>query len=643
MQKKCSSCGADLPPDAPGGHCVSCLLQLGLAAAESDAAESLSLKIGERIGRYKLLEQLGEGGCGIVFLAEQEEPVRRHVALKIIKLGMDTQQVIARFEAERQVLALLDHPNIAKVLDAGATETGRPFFVMELVRGVRITEYCDRQKLATRERLELFVQVCHAVQHAHQKGIVHRDLKPSNILVAESEGAPVPKIIDFGIAKSTEQRLAGQTFFTAFQQFIGTPAYMSPEQAGLMDIDTRSDIYSLGVLLYELLTGLAPFDAATLHQCALEEMLRFIRETEPPRPSTRVTSLSAPELNTVANCRRIEPGRLPRLLQGDLDLIVMKCLEKDRDRRYETVSGLGADLLHHLNDEPVTARAPGNAYRFQKWAQRHRTAFIAGSAILLSLLIGFGVSTFYFFKEREARHRAVAAEAVEHDLRVEAEKLRAAALAEAAKSREVAQFLETMLHGVAPSVAHGQDTTMLREILSQTTNRIARDLKSEPDVEAEVRYVLAEAYRDLHDYPAMAAMDRRALELLRPQPGIESREIARALAQLASAQLHLRDFPAAEATAREALALQRKLLGSQNPAVAATLGTLAFTLANQHRFSEAETADREALAITRKLPNISPIELAARIENLANDIAAQNRDPEAAQLFKESQNLKANP
>src|SRR5436190_4105573 len=294
-----------------------------------------SEKPGDRIGRYKILQQIGEGGCGIVYMAEQEEPVRRRVALKVIKLGMDTKSVIGRFEVERQALALMDHPNIARVLDAGATETGRPFFVMELVRGVRITDYCDEAKLSTRERLNLFIQVCHAVQHAHQKGIIHRDLKPSNILVTINDGVPVPKVIDFGIAKATtDQRLTDKTLFTAFEQFIGTPAYMSPEQAAMtsLDIDTRSDIYALGVLLYELFTGKTPFDAEELFRSGLDEMGRTIREREPLRPSTRLSTMADADLTTIATLRQSEPAKLSHLLRGDLDWIVMKALEKDRTR-----------------------------------------------------------------------------------------------------------------------------------------------------------------------------------------------------------------------------------------------------------------------------------------------------------------------
>ena len=380
-------------------------------------------KPGDRIGRYKLREKIGEGGCGVVYVAEQEEPVRRRVALKVIKLGMDTKAVIARFEAERQALAMMDHPNIAKVLDAGATETGRPYFVMELVRGIRITDYCDQNKLSTPERLGLFMQVCHAVQHAHQKGIIHRDIKPSNILVTLHDGVPVPKVIDFGIAKATEGRLTDLTVYTELHQFIGTPAYMSPEQAEMsgLDIDTRSDIYSLGVLLYELLTGKTPFDPQELLQSGLDAMRRTIREQEPPRPSTRLSTMVVADLTALAQRHGAEPPRLIHLIRGDLDWITMKALEKDRTRRYETANGLAQDLERHLKNETIIARPPSPAYRFQKLVQRNKLAFAAAAVVSGVLVLGVLVSTWQAVRATHAKQEALAAQANEAKLRQQAE------------------------------------------------------------------------------------------------------------------------------------------------------------------------------------------------------------------------------
>jgi len=388
-------------------------------------------KPGDKIGRYKLLQQIGAGGCGVVYMADQEEPVKRRVALKVIKPGMDTKEVLGRFEAERQALALMDHPNIAKVLDAGTTETGRPYFVMELVRGLKITQYCDETKLPIRARLDLFILVCHAVQHAHQKGIIHRDLKPSNILVTVNDGVPVPKVIDFGIAKATNGRqLTDKMVYTAFEQFIGTPAYMSPEQAVLtsLDIDTRSDIYSLGVLLYELLTGCTPFDAEELMKIGFDEMRRTIREKEPARPSTRLGTLPDKEISTTALRRGLDVPKLVSQLRGDLDWIVMKCLEKDRARRYDTANGLAMDIERHIQNEPVIACPPSAAYRFQKFARRNKAAFLSGAAVIASLVIGLGISLRMFVKEKEDHGRAVAAE-----------KQAEAALAGEAQSRQEAE------------------------------------------------------------------------------------------------------------------------------------------------------------------------------------------------------------
>jgi serine/threonine protein kinase/tetratricopeptide (TPR) repeat protein len=347
---------------------------------------------GTAIGQYKLLEQIGEGGFGVVYLAEQERPVRRKVALKIIKPGMDTRQVVARFEAERQALAMMDHPNIAKVHDAGATENGRPYFVMELVKGVPITEYCDQCNLPTRERLELFASVCQAVQHAHQKGVIHRDIKPSNVLVAMQDGKPAAKIIDFGVAKAINQQLTEHTLTTGFAQMLGTPLYMSPEQAELrpLGVDTRTDVYSLGVLLYELLTGTTPFEPARLKEASFDELRRIVREEEPPRPSTRISTLAADALSTVSEHRRTDQRRLTQLVRGDLDWIVMMCLEKDRTRRYATVSELAADVERHLTNEPVMASPPSALYLLGKFAKRNKAALTIAGLLLIVLVTVVG-------------------------------------------------------------------------------------------------------------------------------------------------------------------------------------------------------------------------------------------------------------
>jgi len=438
-----------------------CRPALKAARLDDPAAETPALaeETGKLIGHYKLLQKIGEGGWGVVYMAEQEKPVRRRVALKIIKLGMDTKNVIVRFEAERQALAMMDHPNIARVFDAGATETGRPYFVMELVKGIRITEYCDERRLDTRQRLDLFIQVCHAIQHAHQKGIIHRDIKPSNILVTHHDGVPVPKVIDFGIAKAIEEKLTDKTLFTAYGNFIGTPAYMSPEQAEYsgLDIDTRSDIYSLGVLLYELLTGKPPFEQNELLASGLDEMRKTLREREPHRPSTRLDTFQPAELTATALRRHVEPPKLQMLLKGDLDWIVMKALEKDRRRRYETANGLAMDISRYLNNEPVLARPPSRIYRFQKLVRRNQGVFIAIGAVFLTLTFGLGTSTSLFLKERKSEQQQVR---LRHDAE-NREKITHAALLVSQNRFEEADKLAASILFDQPSL---ESSTVLRSL-----------------------------------------------------------------------------------------------------------------------------------------------------------------------------------
>ena len=477
---------------------------------------------GTTIGPYKLLQEIGEGGMGVVYMAEQTEPVRRKVALKVIKLGMDTKQVISRFEAERQALALMDHANIARVLDAGATDSGRPYFVMELVRGVPIDTYCDQNKLPTRARLELFIDVCRAIQHAHQKGIIHRDLKPSNVLVTSYDGVPVPKIIDFGVAKATNQKLTERTLFTEFRQVIGTPEYMSPEQAEMsgLDVDTRSDIYSLGVLLYQLLTGTTPVDPKELRTAGFEEMTRMIREDEAPAPSTRVSKLGS-AADELARSHGSDAGALSKQLRGDLDWIVLRALEKDRTRRYETASDFARDVERHLEDLPVEASPPGALYRLNKVAHRNRRAVTAGAAVLLAVALGLAGTTAGFLRAR----------------------------AEAARSGRIGDSLQEVLAmgDVSRAVERGEVERVLA-----TTGEV---FGAEHPTRAAVLDTLAARLHDAGEFDESVELSRQALSIWRQVYGQRHVNAARTLSQLGRTLRAQGEHEGAEQALREAISI----------------------------------------------------------------------------------------
>ena len=495
----------------------------------------------------------------MVYLAEQTKPIHRRVALKIIKLGMDTKQVIARFETEREALALMSHPHVARVLDAGTTEQGRPYFVMEHVPGIPITEYCDKHRLNTEERLLLFMDVCHAVQHAHHKGIIHRDLKPSNVLVAVQDDKPVVKVIDFGVAKATQRRLAEETVFTEQGQLIGTPGYMSPEQAEMtaLDIDTRTDIYALGVLLYELLAGALPFDAQTLRRAGLAEIQRIIREVDPPRPSTRLSNLGN-ESTAIAQRRRTEAHSLTRALRGELDWIVMKCLEKDRMRRYDTANALATDLTHFLRNEPVLAGPPGMAYRLRKFTQRNRGAMVVGS-LFLTLVIAAtsGLVVLYVRAENQRE-----------------------------KAEKFAEFMEETLGAVEPSVALGRDTKMLKEIMDGAAKRITNgELKDVLDAELRLRITIAGVYDSIGSFNECDKMLGPVVDMAARLHGRDSREYAEALDAHASWS-HRADAENLS-EAEEALAIRRRLFPGDHSDVAVSLNTIGRFLRYLERYDDA--------------------------------------------------------
>jgi serine/threonine protein kinase/tetratricopeptide (TPR) repeat protein len=607
---------------------------------------------GTKIGPYKLLQQIGEGGFGIVFMAEQHRPVHRRVALKIIKPGMDSAQVIARFEAERQALAVMDHQNIAKVYDAGTTDTARPYFVMELVHGVPITRYCDDNHLTVRERLELFGPVCKAIQHAHQKGIIHRDLKPSNVLVCLYDGQPVPKVIDFGVAKATEQRLTERTMFTQYGQIIGTFEYMSPEQAEMsqLGVDTRSDIYSLGVMLYELLTGSTPLQRQQLREAGLTEMLKMVKEEEPPKPSTRLSSTQ--EVGNIAAARRTEPVKLAKLLRGELDWIVMKCLEKDRARRYETANGLARDIERYLHDEAVEACPPSTGYRLRKLAGKHRAALTITAGFLMLLLLAGALCAWQAVRATRAEGRALA----ERD-RAEQEKDRAEAGFRMARDTVDRFFTQV---GESPQL-QAQGMEKFREGLLQNAKefyeQFIREHSNAPAARhdlglAHVR--LAKIQQVLGDYREAETSLEKAIALLgalsQEQPDVADyqRDLAAGYAAMADVYRETSRFDKAEAAYQQALAIQERLVAA-HPGMAAYRSALAntyFGLGLMHKLADraekASASFEQAQTLQTRLVQEQPREaeyqfaLAKTQTELAQAYSRLGLTPKAKAVLKEA-------
>jgi serine/threonine protein kinase/tetratricopeptide (TPR) repeat protein len=632
-----------------------------------DPADEYEVQPGEGpgtvLGPYQLLEQIGEGGFGVVFRAEQQHPVRRQVALKVVKPGMDTKQVVARFEAERQALALMDHPNIARVLDGGEAPTGRPYFVMELVRGVSITDYCDLSHLTVRQRLELFVPVCQAVQHAHQKGVIHRDLKPSNILVAVSDGEPVAKVIDFGVAKAVGQKLTDNAVVTGAAQMIGTPTYMSPEQAemGGTDVDTRADIYALGVVLYELLTGTTPFDQDRLRAAAFDEVRRIIRQEEPARPSARVSTLGA-AAGTVTVNRQSDSKRLIRLVRGELDWIVMKCLEKDRARRYESAAALARDVRRYLDGHAVEASPPYAGYRLRKFLGRNKGPVLAASLVLLALVGGTGGTTVGMVEARHQAGLAWAAQANESEARAREtqraeaegkERLRASAAEAAAKEQEreakeqlalsstVIDFLLDDLLGQAGSTAqadrrHVPDPNLtVRAALDRSAAAVGDKFRGRPKAEAVLRLTIGSAYRELGKYDKAIAQIRQAVDIRAGLEGSENPETLRARHELANAYRAAGHLDDAIRLYKEVHAAQAVNPGPEHPETLTTLNNLAAAYLDARMTAEAEALFKQVRDARLKLLGPEDPATLTTLHNLADVYRRTNRLGEAAKLYED--------
>jgi eukaryotic-like serine/threonine-protein kinase len=618
----CRQCGSELDPD---GLCAVCLLSGGLeteiattAVAIHDAALSGEAGAGlldnDTFGPYRALRVLGGGGMGTVYLAQQTHPLRRQVALKVVKLGLNSAEIVSRFNYERQALASMDHPNIARVYDAGASEKGRPYFVMEFVDGLPITNYCDRHRLNARERLELYIQVCQALQHAHQKGVIHRDIKPSNVMVTEVEGQPVPKIIDFGIARATEQR-AGQTvMFTQFGQFIGTPEYMSPEQADLVtgDVDTSSDVYSLGVLLYELLIGAAPFDAQTMRKAGLTEMLRIIREDEAISMTGKLAEMGD-TTSELAASRRTDPKTLSRIVSGDLNWIVMRAMEKDRSRRYPTAAELAGDIRRYLEDQPVVASPPSPLYRARKFARRHVWALTTACAFAMVLV---GATAVTVRQSLRANREAAAAKAVNDFL----------------QNDLLAQASATTQSGTSAKI---DPDLKVRTALDRAALRIEGKFDRQPEVEASIRDTMGQTYMDLGLYAAAAKQLERARDLHGRVLGNENPKTAWSMSHLGRADLLLGKFPDAEKQLSRALEIEQRWLGSEHPDTLYSMTNLAVCYRKQGKNAQAGALQSQTLEIKRRVFGPEHAETLKSMSNLGAVYTALGKYDEAEVLDSE--------
>jgi eukaryotic-like serine/threonine-protein kinase len=603
-------------------------------ASGKTSSDGLREGPGTKIGPYKLLQLIGEGGFGSVFMAEQTAPVQRKVALKIIKLGMDTRQVVARFEQERQALAMMDHPNIARVLDAGATEAGRPFFVMELVKGDPIVEYCDKNNLSITDRLELFAQVCNAVQHAHTKGIIHRDIKPSNILVSTQDGKPSTKVIDFGIAKATSARLTEKTLFTEHRQLIGTPEYMSPEQAeGSMDIDTRTDVYSLGVLMYQLLTGSTPFSSQELRSAAYGEIQKIIREKEPPKPSTRLSQATV-TLSEVAAHRQIEPKRLGTVIRGELDWIVMKAMEKDRARRYETANGLAMDIRRYMSGEAVLAAPPGRAYRIQKFVRRHRGAAIATGVVAAALVLGVVGTSIGLLEATRQRRAAVANAATASEQAARASKAEGEAQSRLAEAEATVGFLDDMLGAVDPT-AQGKDVSV-RAVLDRAAATVGTKFADRPMVAARLHGTIGRTYMGLGAYDKGESHLREQLRIRTSQLGEDHVDTRRALNELGLFLIKNGQHTEAEGLLKRAIVTNERLFGRRHELTVQSLALLAELYVQQTRNDEAEPLLKEVLEVRTSTIGVNNSDTVMTMNSLALLYTDTARFEEAEKTFLEA-------